>query len=300
MTGSVTGQAARQAVLTPVTTLPGHGWRRLTLKDETQQISGAFKFRGTSHRVAELAPGTRIVAASTGNHGSGLAIAAADRGLQLTVYVPRSTPDTKLNRISGAGAQTILVDGGYDDCEVAARQDAGTTGAVFIHSFDDSDVIDGHRSLFRECEVQSGLPDIVFVPVGGGGLVTAALREWGAKLRVIGVEYEHAPAMRLSLRQGRRITLDSAHGMPEGLLVRRIGQIAFETCRRHDLEVLTVSDLEIHSAMRTLWHEAGIKVEGAGASALAAALRRPDPDRRALCIASGGNIDPATWKRWVD
>jgi threonine dehydratase len=296
-TASVT---AGRIVLTPVTTLPGHGWKNLALKDETQQFSGAFKYRGNSHRVTGIAPGTRIVAASTGNHASGLALAAADRRLQLTVYVPQSIPQAKLNRINAAGAQTVLVDGGYDDCEDAARHDAGTTGAIFIHSFDDSEVIDGHRSLFRECEMQSGLPDIVFVPVGGGGLVTAALREWGSKLRVIGVEYERAPALQLSLRRGRRITLDSARGMPEGLLVRRIGQIAFETCRQHDLEVITVSDIEIQAAMRTLWHEARITVEGAGASALAAALAHPDPDLRALCIVSGGNIDPATWRRWVE
>ena len=289
-----------QAALTPITTLPGHGWGNLALKDETQQFSGAFKYRGTSHRVTGLAPGTRIVAASTGNHASGLAIAAADRDLHLTVYVPASTPQTKLNRIKGAGAQTILVDGDYDDCEAVARHNAGSTGAIFIHSFDDTEVIDGHRSLFRECEMHSGRPDIVFVPIGGGGLVTAALREWGGKVRVIGVEYEGAPAMQLSLRQGRRITLDSADGRPEGLLVRRIGQIAFETCRHHDLQVITVGDSEIQAAMRTLWHEARIRAEGAGASALAAALGRPDPDLRALCIISGGNIDPATWEHWVE
>ncbi len=301
MIESVTGErTASQAVLTPVTTLPGHGWGNLILKDETQQPSGSFKYRGTSHRVTGLAAGTRIVAASTGNHASGLAVAAADRGLHLRVYVPQSTPDAKRNRINDAGAQTILVDGGYDDCEDAARHNANATGATFIHSFDDTQVIDGHRSLFRECERQCGIPDIVFVPVGGGGLVTAALREWGSKLRVIGVEYERAPAMQLSLRRGQRITLDSAQGMPEGLLVRRIGQIAFDACRHHDLEVITVSDIEIQAAMRVLWHQSGIKVEGAGASALAAALGRPDPDRHALCIISGGNIDPATWERWVE
>jgi threonine dehydratase len=288
------------AVVTPVATLPGHGWAELVLKDETRQLSGAFKYRGTSHRVTGIPAGTRIVAASTGNHASGLAIAAAGRGLPLTVFVPNGTPRAKLNRIKGAGAQIILVDGGYDDCEHAARRAAGATGAIFIHSFDDTEVIDGHRSLFRECEAQCDLPDIVFVPVGGGGLVTAALRQWGATVRVVGVEYERAPAMKLSLRRGRRITLDSAQGMPEGLLVRRIGRIAFDTCRRHDLEVITVSDREIRAAMRALWHEAGITVEGAGAAAVAAALARPDPHLRALCVVSGGNIDPTTWERWVE
>jgi threonine dehydratase len=285
-------------VRTPVTELPSHGWRALALKDETKQISGAFKYRGTSYRAAGLAAGTRLVAASTGNHASGLAIASAGH-LRLTVYVPRSIPHAKLDRIAGAGAQPILVDGSYDDCEAMARRDAAESGAVFIHSFDDTDVIDGHRSLFREVVEQSSWPDVVFVPVGGGGLVTAALREWGGKVRVIGVEYEGAPAMQRSLAHGRPVTLETAVGMPEGLLVRRIGRIAFETCRAYDLEVITVGDAELQNSMRTLWHEAGIRAEGAGAAALAAALGRPEPHSRALCIVSGGNIDATVWDRWV-
>ena len=294
------GARTGQVVQTPVTPLPPHGWQELAVKDETQQTSGAFKYRGTSHRIAALEPGTRLVAASTGNHASGLAVAAAARRLPLTVYVPQTIPQAKLDRIQGAGAQAVLVDGGYDDCEVAARQNAADTGAIFIHSFDDDLVIEGHRSLFRESADQYGLPDVVFVPVGGGGLVTAALREWGEKVRVIGVEYDRAPALRRSLETGDRVTLDSAEGMPEGLLVRRIGEIAFRTCQEYELEVVTVDDVELQTSMRVLWHEAGIRAEGAGASALAAALTRADPDLRALCVVSGGNIDPATWQRWVE
>jgi threonine dehydratase len=288
-----------QVVRTPVTELSPHGWRGLILKDETKQTSGAFKYRGTSHRAAGLAPGTRIVAASTGNHASGLAFASADH-LKLTVYVPRTTPQVKLDRITGAGAEPVLVDGSYDDCEARARQAAAETGAVFIHSFDDSEVIEGHRSLFREVMEQSGLPDVAFVPVGGGGLVTAALREWGSRVQIVGVEYEGAPAMQRSLKEGERITLDSAAGMPEGLLVRRIGQIAFEACSEYGLEVVTVSDAQLRDAMQVLWREAGIRAEGAGAAALAAALGRPESDARALCIVSGGNIDPAIWSQWVE
>jgi threonine dehydratase len=293
-------QSAGRVVRTPVTTLPAHGWHDLAVKDETQQNSGAFKYRGTSHRIAGLAAGTRLVAASTGNHASGLAVAASDRRLPLTVYVPKTIPQAKLDRIQGAGAEAVLVEGGYDDCELAARDAAARTGAIFIHSFDDDLVIDGHRSLFRESAAQFGLPDVVFVPVGGGGLVTAALREWGDQVRVVGVEYDQAPALQRSLESGRRVVLDRAEGMPEGLLVRRIGEIAFETCTKYDLEVVTVDDVELQASMRVLWHEAGIKAEGAGAAALAAALGRADPQSRALCVVSGGNIDPAVWQRWVE
>ncbi|GAB6898744.1 threonine ammonia-lyase [Kineosporia succinea] len=287
-------------VRTPVTHLPGGRWKSLAVKDETRQKSGAFKYRGTSHRVAGLPRGTRLVAASTGNHASGLAAASAEAGHRLTVYVPGTTPRVKLDRITGAGAEPVLIEGGYDDCELAARQAAQETGALFVHSFDDDLVIDGHRSLFRECEEQFGLPDVVFVPVGGGGLVTAALREWGGRVRVVGVEYDGAPALERSLSDKERVTLDSATGMPEGLLVRRIGRIAFDTATEHALEVLTVSDADLQVSMRKLWSDAGIRAEGAGAAALAAALHRGIPEHRALCVVSGGNIDEATWRHWVE
>ncbi|GLY15122.1 hypothetical protein Kisp01_21370 [Kineosporia sp. NBRC 101677] len=285
-------------VRTPVTVLPDEEWGELAVKDETQQKSGAFKYRGTFHRTAGLAPGTRIVAASTGNHASGLALASAERGLHLTVYVPQTIPQAKLARIAGAGAHPVLVEGGFDDCELAARRAAEQTGALFVHSFDDDQVIEGHRSLFRECAEQNGVPDVVFVPVGGGGLVTAALREWGGRVRVIGVEYEQAPALALSLRAGRRITLDSAAGMPEGLLVRRIGQIAFDAAQQYGLEVVTVSDADLRASMHRLWNQARIRAEGAGAAALAAALHRGDRSLKALCVVSGGNIDASVWQNW--
>ncbi|WP_221355950.1 threonine ammonia-lyase [Streptomyces beigongshangae] len=276
--------------------LQPHGWRSVLVKDETRQISGAFKYRGNAHKVAGLSAGSTLATASTGNHASGLAEAASARGLSLRVFVPRTTPLAKRQRITGAGAEVVLVDGGYDDCEVLARKYADDNGAVFVHSFDDPDIIEGHRSLYREVREDAELPDAAFVPVGGGGLVAAGIAEWGrAATRIVGVEYQGAPAMQMSLRAGRRITLDSARGLPEGLLVRRIGARSFQTCRDYGLEIRTVNDGELHRAMRILWAEAGIRAEGAGAAAFAAALQDPDPCKAALCVVSGGNIDDQTW-----
>lgn len=289
-----------QPVRTRVVKLQSHGWRSLIVKDETQQISGAFKYRGNFHKVAELPPGTELVTASTGNHASGLAHAASACEMSLLVFVPRTTPLAKRRRIAGAGAEIILVEGGYDDCEALACGHAARTSAVFVHSFDDPDIIEGHRSLYREIQEEVGLPDSVFVPVGGGGLVAAGIAEWGgAATRILGVEYEAAPAMKLSLAAGRRVTLDTATGLPEGLLVRRIGARSFQTCRDYGLAVRTVDDEALHRSMRILWAEAGIRAEGAGAAAFAAALREPDPDKVALCVVSGGNIDDRTWNACI-
>lgn len=193
----------------------------------------------------------------------------------------------------------MLVPGDYDRCEVEARRAAARSGATFVHSFDDTVVIDGHRSLFREVDAQSGAPDVVFVPVGGGGLVTAAIREWGDRVRIVGVEYDRAPVMQRCLDAGRFVEADRAVGMPEGLLVRRIGRIAFRECRQYGLTVVTVGDTALRGAMRLLWRELGIRAEGAGAAALAAALAEPDPSAGALCVVSGGNIDDALWTSWV-
>ncbi|MFJ9466665.1 threonine ammonia-lyase [Streptomyces caniferus] len=285
-----------QPIRTRVVRLQSYGWQGILVKDETRQISGAFKYRGNAHKADGLPAGSALVTASTGNHASGLAQAALARGLALRVFVPRTTPLAKQRRITGAGAEVVLVGGGYDDCEVLARRHADENHAVFVHSFDDPDIIEGHRSLYREVREDVGLPDTAFVPVGGGGLVAAGIAEWGNEAtRIIGVEYQGAPAMQLSLRAGRRITLDTASGLPEGLMVRRIGSRSFQACQDYGLKVSTVDDGELRRAMRILWAEAGIRAEGAGAAAFAAALQEPDPRKVALCVVSGGNIDDQIW-----
>ncbi|MEW2275983.1 threonine ammonia-lyase [Streptomyces griseofuscus] len=293
---SVEQQERLHPVHTRLIRLQPHGWRSTFVKDETQQISGAFKYRGNAHKVAGLPAGSSLVTASTGNHASGLTLAASARGISLRVFVPRTTPSAKRRRVTGAGAEVILVDGGYDDCEALARVYADENAAVFVHSFDDPDIIEGHRSLYREVQEDAGLPDVAFVPVGGGGLVAAGIAEWGReKSTIVGVEYRHAPAMQSSLRAGHRVTLDSAGGLPEGLLVRRIGARSFDACHDYGLEVRTVDDDELHRSMRILWAEAGIRSEGAGAASFAAALQNPDPHKVALCVVSGSNIDDRTW-----
>ncbi|MFF4567919.1 threonine/serine dehydratase [Streptomyces sp. NPDC001435] len=289
-----------EPIRTRIVRMQPHGWHSILIKDETQQISGAFKYRGNAHKVGQLAAGSALVTASTGNHASGLAQAASARGLPLHVFVPRTTPLAKQYKITDAGAEVELVDGGYDDCEVLARRYAAARSAVFVHSFDDPDIIQGHRSLYREVREEAGLPDTAFIPVGGGGLVAAGIAEWrNEATEILGVEYRAAPAMRMSLQAGRRVQLDSAHGLPEGLLVRRIGARSFEACQDYGLEVRTVGDEELHRAMRILWAEAGIRAEGAGAAAFAAALQAPNPHKVALCVVSGGNIDDQVWKNCI-
>ncbi len=290
------GAPAVGPVLTPVVELAGHGWRRLLVKDETKQISGAFKYRGSFHKLRHAAIGRGLVTASTGNHAAGLARVAASMQWPLVVFLPDTTPDTKIANVRRWGATVSIREGGYDACEADARAYAHAVGASFVHSFDDEEIIAGHRTLFREVDAVVGLPDTAFVPIGGGGLVSAAIAEWGRRpVRLVGVEHADAPAMRRSLAAGRRVTLERASGLAEGLLVRTVGRLTFAVCNDYGLHVETVTDDELRQAMRILYYEAGIRAEAAGAAALAAALREPDRRRGVLCVVSGGNVSAGAW-----
>jgi len=287
-------------VKTPVVRLQNHGWRRLSIKDESKQLSGAFKYRGNFHKVSALPSNALLVAASTGNHAAGLAIAASAKRLQFIVFVPTGTSTAKIERIRHFGGIIIPVKGGYSECEAEARLYCQHERANLIHGFDDPDIISGHQSLFREVEDQIGCPDVAFVQIGGGGLISAGIKEWfNAPTQIIGIEHEGAPAMQKSLAAGRLITLDSIAGIAEGLLVRRVGSLAFNACTAYGLTVRIVRDADIYKAMRILYDEAGIRAEGAGAAAVAAALKSPDPQKEALCVVTGGNIDECTWNSYT-
>ncbi len=288
-------------VVTPITGLPTERWKSLMVKDETKQVSGAFKYRGIRHRLASVPPGSGLVTASTGNHAAGLALAAREHGCPLDVFVPATTPAAKREKISRYGARLHLIEGGYDDCAARAAAFGARHELEYVHSFDDPQIIEGHRGLFDEITRVMPPPDTVFVPVGGGGLVSAAITAWGRlDTRIIGVEHKSAPAMAESLRLGRPTILPVPTGPAEGLLVRRVGDIPFAVCADYGLTVETIDDSEIEGAIRLLYLRARIRAEYAGAAAVAAALRHYAPTKRVLCVVSGGNIDHSRWQRCLE
>jgi threonine dehydratase len=288
-------------VVTPIVDIPTARWAELLVKDETQQVSGAFKYRGIRNRMASVLPGSSLVTASTGNHGGGLALAARDLGCTLHVFAPSSTPMAKQERIGRHGAQLHLVHGSYDDCAADAMSLGARHGLEYVHSFDDPQIIQGHQTLFSEIDMVMPVPEVVFVPIGGGGLVSAAIAAWGEqRTRIVGVEHASAPAMAESLRAGRPVILPPLSGPAEGLLVRQVGNHPFAACAAYGLTVETVGDGEIENAIRLLHRVAGIRAEYAGAAAIAAALRHVAPEERALCIVSGGNIDSSRWQRCLE
>ncbi|SDY10884.1 threonine/serine dehydratase [Thermoactinomyces sp. DSM 45892] len=275
-------------------------WKEIWIKDETQQVTGAFKFRGNMAKLSKLPSCSLVVTASTGNHANGLATAAKIFGHTAKIFVPKNIPRKKLDGIKKAGATPILVNGDYFVCEEKARQFAMDQEAIYIPSFDDLEIIEGHRTLCQEIDQQGVKFDTAFVPVGGGGLLSACLTHWGSKKRIVAVESVHAPALKLSLEHRQPVYLESASGFAEGLMVRRIGDIPFSLCNKYQPEVSLLPDEVIKSSISSLWRYNQIRAEGAGAASLAAALYDSHGGEACLCIVSGGNIDDDLFQEIID
>jgi threonine dehydratase len=280
------------------------GSTRVWLKDETSQVTGAFKFRGNvNHLLRHPAP--RVVTASTGNHGLGLATASRALGRSAIVFVPAETPAVKLDKLVAAGADVIISGRDYDESRKVAVDVATASDQHYVPSFDDPDVIDGHSQLFVESCDQAGVVfDRVYVPVGGGGLLAAATRVWPAMSReLVGVELNLAPALYDSLRAGHRVRLTTAvSGIAEGLVVRLVGDLPFQMAVQAAARVRLVDAAALSQAMRWVWRNARVRVEAAGAAAAAGLLgdlRSADPQRKpprdVLCVLSGGNVNADLW-----
>ncbi|WP_242319899.1 threonine/serine dehydratase [Bacillus cereus group sp. BfR-BA-01349] len=266
---------------------------KIYVKNETQQTSGAFKFRGNVNKLSKYPTGTKVVTASTGNHAKGLTLAASVLGLKAIIFLPKLTPLKKIEGIiENIHVEIIFIDGDYTRCEIEAKKYALNNNLIFISSFDDIDIIEGHKTLCREIDCSNIQFDTVYVPIGGGGLISACLEHWKSEKNIIGVELDSAPAMKLSLDSGERIRINECSGFAEGLLVREVGRIPFEICNKYKPEIMTVSEHSIKRAIKILWEENGMKSEGAGAASFAAAME--ESKKRAgncICIISGGNIN---------
>jgi threonine dehydratase len=239
-----------------------------------------------------MTPGDVVVAASTGNHGLAVATAGQQFGLEVVIHVPSNIPAIKRDGIARTGARVVAEHRDYDAAASAARRDVQRLGGRFISGFDDPEIIAGHRSMFAEVEHQWGSVDVVVVPVGGGGLIAAALGHYGESTRVVGVEWRDAPAMRMSLEAGRRVTLPVIRDAPvEGLLIRRVGAAPFRVCSKRAPQIELVDETQIEQAMRSLWRHHEIRAEGAAAAALAGTLALDVAAGTVLCIISGGNVD---------
>ena len=272
---------------------------KLYLKCENLQKTGSFKVRGAYNKIAKLHSEGElkaIVASSAGNHAQGCAYAANAMGVKATICMPKTTPIAKIVATEGYGATVERYGDYYDDSYRRAREIERTTGAVFIHPFDDEDVIAGQGTIGIEMLEDVPDLDVVIVPAGGGGLlsgVACAIKSINPKTAVIGVQAEGAPAIAMSFREKKHISLDYIHTIADGISVKDPGNITLKLINEYVDDVMTVSDGEIASAIIHLIERTKMIVEPSGATTLALALsgRLNLKGKKVACLLSGGNID---------
>ncbi len=269
------------------------------LKPENLQKTGSFKLRGAYNRVATLSSEEArrgVIAASAGNHGQALAYAATRAGLRATIVMPRTAAIAKVDATRGYGQEVVLAGADYQAARAAAEAMRQQSGATFIDAYDDHLVIAGQGTVGDEI-ADEVTPDIVLVPVGGGGLIAGiavAIAARAPAAEVIGVEAAGAAQLSASLAADRPVAITRpVDTIADGLATGRIGKLPFDLIRGRVKRVVTVDDFEIGEAVLLLLERMKLLAEGAGAAALAGALKIKSElrGRRVAIVVSGGNID---------
>ncbi|MDP9883273.1 threonine dehydratase [Sinomonas atrocyanea] len=276
-------------------------------KCENLQRAGSFKVRGAYVRMARLSESEKrrgVVAASAGNHAQGVASAAKRLGIRARIYMPLGVALPKLQATRSHGAEVVLHGHNVDEALAEAKRFADETGAVFVHPFDNADVVSGQGTIGLEILEQVPDVDTVLMGVGGGGLlagVTVALKakaaELGREIRVIGVQAENAAAYPPSLAADAVVPLPKVATMADGIAVGLPGQIPFSIIRELVDDVVTVSEDSLARALIFLLERAKLVVEPAGAVGVAALMDGKLAElgidaKKTVVILSGGNIDP--------
>jgi threonine dehydratase len=262
------------------------------LKIENLQKTGSFKVRGAFNKMLHVPQG-RVVAASMGNHAQAVAFAAYQLGKKATIVMPATVSLVKEEATRGYHADVILFGEGFKDAlEYALQQ----KDAVFIHAFDDDEVIAGQGTIALEIFEELEDIDAVFVPVGGGGLVSGiatAVKALSPKTVVIGVQAEAAPAARLSRQENKIVEQLPLPTIADGIAVSRLGEKTFELISNYVDEIALVSEGAIAKSILLFLERKKLVVEGAGAVTLAALMenRARFANKRVVLVLSGGNID---------
>ena len=275
---------------------------RILLKREDLQPVFSFKLRGAYNKIAHLSEGAAqrgVICASAGNHAQGVALAAQRRGIPAVIVMPQTTPQIKVRAVADLGGEVVLDGDDYDSAYEQAMALTRERHLIFVHPFDDPDVIAGQGTIgieiLRQC---GGDLDAVFVPVGGGGLIggiAVYIKYLYPRVRIIGVEPEDANAMYESLRAGRRVQLERVGIFADGVAVRRVGEETFTLARAHVDEIVLVSTDEICAAIQDVFEDTRSIVEPAGALALAGikkvVAREGWQGKRLVAVNSGANMN---------
>lgn len=271
----------------------------LYLKAENLQNTGSFKIRGAYYKISTLTEDEKkkgVVACSAGNHAQGVALAAQRAGIKSTIFLPAIAPISKVEATKSYGAEIRLIDGVYDDAYAASVEYQKESGAVFIHPFNDVDVIAGQGTIGMEICDQLADADAVVVPVGGGGLISGVsfvVKKLNPNCKVYGVQAAGAASMVEAIKDNKVEALSEVHTFADGISVKCPGDVTFDMVSKYVDEVVTVTDDETAAAILTLMEKQKVVSEGAGAVSVAAVLfnKIPVKGKKVVCVVSGGNID---------
>ncbi len=278
------------------------------LKPENLQVTGSFKVRGASFKISQLSDEEKargVIACSAGNHAQGVALAAKRYGIKSLIFMPSGAPISKVEATRELGAEVCLVDGVYDDAYRRALAVNEEKGMTFIHPFDDELVIAGQGSVGMEIIQEFPDVDVIFVPIGGGGLasgVAYAVKTLYPKVKIVGVQAEGAASMFASRDHNQIECLPSVLTIADGIAVKEPGRFTFDLCQKYVDEVVCVSEDEICAAILALIERHKLIAEGAGAVSVAAAMfNKVDlRGKKVCCIVSGGNIDVTILSRVIN
>jgi threonine dehydratase len=282
--------------------LPGPGPEIWVKREDLSPIK-AYKWRGACNRMAVLTPAEAkrgVVTASAGNHAQGVALAASALGIQARIYMPRSTPKVKQAAVLHHGGDFVeihLTGDTYDEAVSAARADEASSGAVYIHAYDDLKVMAGQGTLADEIVLSGCGPfDAAYLQIGGGGMaagVSSWLKTYWPEIEVIGVEGIGQASMKAALEVGKPVALDSVDLFCDGTAVRKVGELPFQICKHTLSKIETVTNTEVSEAIRTLWEGLRCVSEPSGAMGLAAVLKNRHAliGKKVLVVLCGANID---------
>jgi len=293
------------AVETPLELAPALSKRlgnRVLLKREDTQPVFSFKLRGAYNKMAHMSEAERargVIAASAGNHAQGVALAAQRLGCTATIVMPVTTPQIKIAAVEARGARVVLHGDSYSDAYAKAQAMQKTSGATFVHPYDDPDVIAGQGTIGMEILRQWQAPlDAIFVAIGGGGLVSgvgAYVKRVRPEVKVIGVQPEDSDAMAQSLRLGRRVTLAHVGLFADGVAVKQVGKETFRLARRYVDDIVIVDTDAICAALKDVFEDTRAILEPAGALAVAGVKawveKRGTKGRTYAAIACGANMN---------
>ncbi len=269
--------------------------KQITLKLEHLQHTGSFKPRGAFANLLLRDVGSGgVAAASGGNHGAAVAYAARKLRIPAHIFIPSVSPQAKVDRIRGEGAELTIVGDRYHEALRACREFVAETSALSVHAYDQRETILGQGSIGLELDEQVPDLDTLLVSVGGGGLIAGIAAWFGGSVKVIGVEPRRSPTLAMALDAGAPVDAPADGVAADSLAPLRVGELVLPIARAHVAGVILVDDEEIIAAQRTLWDVARIVAEPGGAAATAALVSgryTPEPDENVGILVSGANTD---------